>query len=426
MAAPGNLNALREDLLRLQAELRDDATRLVNQAQNIERYVDTTYREVQGLIHEKEESFRKLEEATETLASIRNQVNSLADRVRQLGDLVSGVVPAIRELPSHIEVRATGRLTPRWLGVLLLIATALLWWTSGRFVPGTIAAAPQALRHERAVVGMAISGPSPVVLLSLDAAGKVELWWMPSGFRYRELALNGTRAVALSPDGATVAAGDPVSMRVRLWNLPQMREIATLRGHTDSINALAFSEDGNLLISGADDHTAIVWRWREGKRLLTMETGAPVLSVALSPDGSWTAAGCSDQRVWLRRPDGVIQSLQGHQALVRALAFSPDARILASGSGDKTIQLWDSNGNGMRRLEGHTAPVRAVAFSPDGKRLVSGSDDRTVRLWNLETDVRAEVLGHHDSSVTDVDFVPVWGWVASSSEDGTVRFWRVS
>lgn len=348
---------------------------------------------------------------------------TLEQKVSQLGDLVSGVVRAMKELPSHIEVRAAGGLIPRWLTFILIIF-ALWWWMSGRFLPGSVDAAPSALRHQGAVMGMAISGPSPVVLLSLDAAGTASLWWMPSGLRYRELALHGARAVALSPDAAILATDDPASKEVRLWNLRQVREIGTLRGHTDSINALSFSHDGILLVSGADDHTVIVWRWAEGKPLLTMEVGAPVLSVALSPDGSWVAAGCSDRRVRLRGPDRTVRSLEAHRGEVRALAFSPDATLLASASEDGGIQIWDLPGNPVRRLEGHTAAVRAVAFSPDGKRLVSGSDDRTVRLWNLEEGEEGLVLAWHDGPVTGVGFVPVWGWVASSSEDGTVRFWR--
>ncbi len=170
---------------------------------------------------------------------------------------------------------------------------------------------------------------------------------------------------------------------------------------------------------------------QQQKTLLYGHT-AGVESVAFSLDGQILASGSEDHTVRLwdiahQQPFG--EPLIGHTAKVLSVAFSPDSRILASGSDDRTVRLWDVARQQLlgKPLIGHTAKILSVAFSPDGRILASGSDDRTVRLWDIaRQQPLGEPLAGHTDVVRSVAFSPDGQTLASGSYDHTVRLWDVA
>jgi RNA polymerase sigma factor (sigma-70 family) len=254
--------------------------------------------------------------------------------------------------------------------------------------------------------------PDGQTLASGDVDGQVKLWDVAA--RAERTTMRGAGqvlSIAFAPDGRLLAAGYR-NGTIRLWNLPASEGRPTLRdtfaGHSDMVYALAFSRDGTELASVSKDRTARLWNVATKRERLTLGPAAsPACAVAFSPDGKTLAVGSgrSLDQVWgavTVVPSPAAGARLGRVTLwdlgsgqeraalpadvsgVYALAFSPDGSLLAMGSSEALVKLWRLDSPGEpRTLRGHTALIRSLVFSPDGKTLASASHDLTVRLWDV-------------------------------------------
>jgi cytochrome c len=160
---------------------------------------------------------------------------------------------------------------------------------------------------------------------------------------------------------------------------------AQLRGHGGPVRSVAVSADGESAISGSFDTSAIRWSLKRNaaEQVLRFHESAVNAVAIIGTDRQATGGEDGKVAVWKNGNSVPERTFEGHTAPIVALAVSPDGNIIASASWDRTIRLWPLNGGEPRTLNGHDQNVNGVAFSRDGKFLVSVAYDATVRIWPL-------------------------------------------
>uniref|UniRef100_UPI00202533CB WD40 domain-containing protein n=2 Tax=unclassified Frankia TaxID=2632575 RepID=UPI00202533CB len=157
---------------------------------------------------------------------------------------------------------------------------------------------------------------------------------------------------------------------------------------------------------------------------------ADATAVAFSPDGTLLATGTQDGPVslWDVRTGRRQRILADHTQLVSSVAFSPDGSTIAAAAGDRTVRLWNiATGSPLPPLTGHAGPVRSVEFSPDRTTIASGSNDGTVRLWDIVTGLCLRTFTDNGTSwMSSVAFSPDGSTIAAAAGDRTVRLWNTT
>ncbi|HMQ63284.1 MAG TPA: hypothetical protein PKE06_21550, partial [Flavilitoribacter sp.] len=281
--------------------------------------------------------------------------------------------------------------------------------------------------HEKVATPAVFSQDGQSILTGSRDRGA--LWWNITGHlrsSYAREYPSMVSAVAFSPNGDSILAHD--FSTALLWKIKSSSSLPfenflPFEGHKHAITYLAFSPDGQSILTGSRDRTARLWNIKDQSFISFEGHEGPVNTVAFSPDGQYILTGSGDKIARLWKIGFLLYD--EHEGPVNSIALSPDGQFILTGSDDKTVRLWNIKDRSFIPFTGHEDAVTSVAFSPKGQFILSGSKDHTARLWNIKDQSYIPFIGHEDA-VTSVAFSPDGQYILTGSNDNTVRQWNLN
>lgn len=283
--------------------------------------------------------------------------------------------------------------------------------------------APMAFAGHVGTVQFVQFSPNGELIASSGVDGTVRLWDR-QGHQIRALSADELWAsqIAFSPDGKNIALANTKGL-VRLWDVDSgaLRELGR---HAAHIIHVSFSPDGRKLGTAGADRIANVWDVESGTVTPLRGHDDAVSWIAFSPDNRTTATGGLDHRLRLWDPGASeprVIDASGYK--IQGLTFLPNGASLLGYNGGSSVRLFEvQSGKTIRQFRGHRGNITSLALSEDGTMLATGSDDRTVRLYDIETG-ESRVMGVHEAAVQAVGIDPHGKWALSVGDDGAVRMW---
>ncbi|GAA6617359.1 WD40 repeat domain-containing protein [Scytonema sp. NUACC26] len=284
--------------------------------------------------------------------------------------------------------------------------------------------------HSDKITSVAISSDG-LTVVSGSADKTIKVWNLSTGKVIRTLTGNigEVASVAVSSDGNFLAVGscEHPKSNVKVWYLPTGKLIHTLLGHQKPVNCIAISPDGQILATGSNKIK--IWNLQTGDRICTLWHSSVVYDAVISSDGTILASGSSDHkiRLWNPRTGDPLHTFSGHSGAVNSVAMSSDGLLLVSGSADTAVKIWHlDSGQVLHTLSGHSDEVKSVAITPDGKSILSAGADTSINMWCLQTGELLQTFSGHSAVVNSIAISPNGQFITSGSSDKTIKIWQIN
>ena len=239
--------------------------------------------------------------------------------------------------------------------------------------------------HQTGILALAVSPDGNTLVSSSEDAG-INFWDLRTGeFKFKLIEhLNSVTSLAIAPNNQVLVSGSLDGIRVWRLNYSPQRPLYTLATLNNPVTAMAINSNSYLLASGDMEGKVQFWNLREGTFISEFSPHQEnIVGLAFSVDGNSLITASRDRtiKIWDLASGQLINTLTGHRGEIRTMALHPNGRTLASG-GDDGIILWDlDRGELLTRLREHNNWIKSLAFSPDGEYLASGGFDATVKIW---------------------------------------------
>ena len=286
------------------------------------------------------------------------------------------------------------------------------------------------LGHNGVIRSLASSADSKWIV-SGSEDGTIRLWDSSTMQELHVLQTPGVRGVknvTFIPGDKRIASMSIPDCRVRVWDVITGAQTSASHASHGS-ECMAMSPTGDQF-AFAHANTISLWdaSFLDHTAPFTTEHHGDICALAPSPDGQRFASISEDEfhiRIWnVETGKEVCSPLRGHNDNVESVAFSSDGELIASGSADTTVIVWDAfSYKEILTLRGHEKAVVSVAFSPDRTQILSGSSDGTVRLWCLSTCTQKLPSMQGQKHIQSVAFHPCGGRIISGCLRGTIWCW---